>query len=487
MRNTGLTALAVICFAVSLLIAPLTFAAAPKLMNYQGRLTTAGGTPVSDGFYTVRFRVYTDSTAGTSLWEETLPVQTAAGLFTVALGGSTVIPDTLFNSANRFLGLRVNADAELPRTRFSAVPFALESAQWTTTGGNAVRSGGVGIGTSAPARRLEVSDSGNVPVRITSHSTEAGGLELFTSGNNSTWFVGQVGSGGTTVPPKTFYLLRYGAVMPIIMVDSMNRMMVNAWPGFETQPHTRLWVGAQNDPEVTRAIEGRGTYAGVVGIANGYVGDGLRGYGMGESGTGVAGYGGTGEYSYGIYASCGAPGYAGYFYGNAYVNGTLSKTAGSFKIDHPIDPANKYLSHSFVESPDMMNIYNGNVTLDGNGEAVVSLPDWFSALNKDFRYQLTCIGGFAPVYIAQKISSNQFNIAGGTPGLEVSWMVTGIRQDAYANAHRIPVEETKADKERGYYQHPELFGQPEEKGIEWARRPEIMKQMKAEREKAANQ
>ncbi len=486
MRNAGLAALAVICFAVSLLIAPLTFAAAPKLMNYQGRLTTAGGTPVSDGFYTVRFRVYTDSTAGTSLWEETLPVQTAAGLFTVVLGGSTVIPDTLFNSANRFLGLRVNADAELPRTRFSAVPFALESAQWTTTGGNAVRSGGVGIGTSAPARRLEVSDSGNVPMRITSHSTEAGGLELYTSGNNSAWFVGQVGSGGTTVPPKTFYLLRYGAVMPIIMVDSMNRMMVNAWPGLESQLYTRLWVGAQNDPEVTRAIEGRGTAFGVIGITNGVGGVGLYGLSSAANATGVTGLCNIGGTAYGVWGVS-SSGYAGAFTGNVAVNGTLSKSAGSFKIDHPLDPANKYLSHSFVEAPDMMNIYNGNVTLDGNGEAVVSLPDWFSALNKDFRYQLTCIGGFAPVYIAQKISSNQFNIAGGTPGLEVSWMVTGIRQDAYANAHRIPVEETKADKERGYYQHPELFGQPEEKGIEWARRPEIMKQMKAEREKAANQ
>ncbi|MGH9844628.1 MAG: hypothetical protein ACREEM_38400 [Blastocatellia bacterium] len=69
--------------------------------------------------------------------------------------------------------------------------------------------------------------------------------------------------------------------------------------------------------------------------------------------------------------------------------GTLSKGGGSFKIDHPLDPENKYLYHSFVESPDMMNIYNGVVTLDETGQAEVELPDYFSALNRDFRYQFT--------------------------------------------------------------------------------------------------
>ena len=33
----------------------------------------------------------------------------------------------------------------------------------------------------------------------------------------------------------------------------------------------------------------------------------------------------------------------------------------AFVIDHPLDPANKYLSHCSVESPDVMNLYNGNV------------------------------------------------------------------------------------------------------------------------------
>ena len=125
----------------------------------------------------------------------------------------------------------------------------------------------------------------------------------------------------------------------------------------------------------------------------------------------------------------------------------------------------------------MKNVYDGVVVLDRKGKAEIELPDWFGILNKDFRYQLTAIGASGPnLYIAEKISdtttsnnknknNSRFKIAGGTSGMEVSWQVTGIRKDPWANAHRIRVEEDKPDKERGYYLNPDLYGQPEEKGI----------------------
>lgn len=163
---------------------------------------------------------------------------------------------------------------------------------------------------------------------------------------------------------------------------------------------------------------------------------------------------------------------AGVFSGNVEVLGTLSKSGGSFKIDHPLDPENKYLSHSFVESPDMMNVYNGNITTDGRGEATVTLPDYFEALNRDFRYQLTVIGQFAQAIVAQEISSNQFQIRTDKPRVKVSWQVTGIRQDAYANAHRIQVEEAKEEENRGMYLAPEAHGQPGNRGIRRARKPQ---------------
>jgi hypothetical protein len=148
------------------------------------------------------------------------------------------------------------------------------------------------------------------------------------------------------------------------------------------------------------------------------------------------------------------------------VGGNVSKGGGSFKIDHPLDPKEKYLYHSFVESPDMMNIYNGNVSLDGQGTAVVTMPEWFEALNREFRYQLTSIGAPGPnLYIAQQIHGNQFVISGGEPGAIVSWLVTGVRKDAWAEKNRIPVEERKSEHDRGFYLHPDAFDQPDEMGI----------------------
>ncbi len=100
----------------------------------------------------------------------------------------------------------------------------------------------------------------------------------------------------------------------------------------------------------------------------------------------------------------------------------------------------------------------------------MKLPEWFDSLNKEFRYQLTCIGGFAQVYVAEEIADNSFRIGGGRAGLKVSWQVTGVRKDPYAELHRIKVEEQKPEKERGYYLHPDAYGQSEEKSIEQARR-----------------
>jgi hypothetical protein len=160
-------------------------------------------------------------------------------------------------------------------------------------------------------------------------------------------------------------------------------------------------------------------------------------------------------------------GYAGYFAGRVTVSGTLSKSAGSFKIDHPMDPENKYLSHSFVESPDMMNIYNGNIITDASGKAVVSLPDYFEALNMEFRYQLTAIGSFAQAIISKKVQNNQFEIATSLPNVEVSWQVTGIRHDAYANNNRIPNVEEKESANKGKYLNPVEFNLPTSRGIHY--------------------
>src|SRR5262249_16662801 len=162
---------------------------------------------------------------------------------------------------------------------------------------------------------------------------------------------------------------------------------------------------------------------------------------------------------YGVYgvAPSASAGVAGYFDGSVIASGTLSAAAKYFRIDHPLDPANKYLVHSCVESDEMKNVYDGVVTLDPSGAAWLDLPSWFESLNGEFRYQLTCIGSFAPVYISHEIDNGRFAIAGGSPGTKVSWQVTGVRQDAFAKSKPMQVEVEKVGAERGRYQNPEAF------------------------------
>src|SRR5215218_5622219 len=161
-----------------------------------------------------------------------------------------------------------------------------------------------------------------------------------------------------------------------------------------------------------------------MGVAGFHAGQGIGVYGEAQNGFAVSGYSPNN--------------WSGYFQGSVNVVGTLFKSSGAFRIDHPLDPAHKYLQHSFVESPDMKNVYDGVARTNGKGFATVKLPAYFQALNKDFRYQLTIIGrSFAQAIIWKRIAHNQFTIRTNQPSTAVSWQVTGLRHDAYANAHRI--------------------------------------------------
>jgi trimeric autotransporter adhesin len=248
-----------------------------------------------------------------------------------------------------------------------------------------------------------------------------------------------------------------------------------------------VWAfgGTEPDSGMTQGLNGLRAGGGPsTGSDTGGIGAWLFGGDVSDGGTGTTGEGllvWTGDAG-----GSGTVGLAADFEGDVFVDGTISANLKEFKIDHPLDPANKYLVHASVESSEMMNIYSGNVTTDELGLATVTMPDWFQAENTDFRYQLTIVDErFAQAVVSKRMENNQFTIHTNASNVQVSWQITAVRQDAYAKAHPVVVEQEKPANERGFYQNPELFGQPKEKQTEWGRRPKAMQQMKLQKARNA--
>jgi hypothetical protein len=471
--------------ALLLIIGLVQAAGVPGVINYQGRLNNASGQPVPDGTYQIKFKIYGSAAGADGLWESGFqPVPTVGGAFNYLLGSSAALPIGLFSSDTvRYLGITVGTDPEMsPRARLCSAPYAFQSLRAdSSTTAFAVTDGAI--------TNAGVNSSANIaPSKIAGTAATLSGSQTFTGGNQF--------ASGIQVYDSVFRTNSYGvrvgtAVAPIPEhLFEVNRHFntTSARQGVTVSlfnASSGTLYGLYSDVEHSDA-GGGGTAYGVYGTASSDGSSRSGVYGEGRALTlsstsgvsfGIRGSAFYGATAYGVYgyANAATTNYAGYFSGNVHVTGTLSKGGGSFKIDHPLDPENKYLQHSFVESPDMMNIYNGIVSLDGFGRAVVALPTYFMALNRDCRYQLTAIGAPGPnLYIESEIQDNSFSIAGGAPGMKVSWQVTGIRNDAWASANRIQVEVDKKPEERGKYLHPAAFSQPEERGVDYAntKRPE---------------
>lgn len=226
---------------------------------------------------------------------------------------------------------------------------------------------------------------------------------------------------------------------------------------------------------------------GVLGIGfNGTVGQTnySSGYGIyGENFDAVAPLGnGVGVAGKGYYGVLGEDRYLGGVAGayGVYSNGSLGATGTkTFRIDHPLDPENKFLRHFSIESDEVLNVYRGTAVFDSNGEAIVSLPDYYKEINRSESYQLTPIGAYMPLYIKQKVDNNgRFIVAGGVANKEVSWVIYAERNDRYMqqNPNERTVELEKRAQEKGKYLIPSLYQQPVSKGIFYSKMPNTLKQ-----------
>ena len=383
-----------------------------------------------------------------------LPGTDLTGGGPVSLGGSTTLNlDTTkvpqLSATNSFTGA-TNSFSGISATSVTSTTLsatgAVTGAQLTSGGTVNVDENGANTGTELPGLQFGAGASGEaISSARSSGATNEVGLDFYT-GSVRVMSIAHFSQVAIGVPPP---------------LDSNTQLAVSS--NGSTQAFNAFSAVAASLPS--------GSFAsgGVAGSFVGGAGDLIDGFSDGDGIDATNADGGT--------ASGGA--FAGNFTGDVNVSHQIFATVKDFKIDHPLDPANKYLLHSSVESSEMMNIYTGNAVLDAAGEARIELPDWFEALNGDFRYQLTAIGKPGPgLYIAEKISGNHFTIAGGSAGAEVSWQVTGVRQDPYVKAHPLVVEQEKEARLKGFYIHPELYGQPEEKQIEFARNPAWMRQVK---------
>jgi hypothetical protein len=506
----------------------------PRLIKFAGTLKDAQGEPRSN-VVGVTFAIYKEQEGGAALWMETQNVNLDGnGAYTALLGANSAngVPAELFASGEaRWLGAQVQLPGEVEQARvlLVSVPYALKAVDAETLGGkpasafvtseSVASSGGSGSSTatttsststapSAPTATTPKAAATRAQAACTSVTSDGAAavnsIALFTAacniegsvmtqalingfpgvnvaGNNAGLALNGAGTHQITVTGATSGRLGQDAGGFFFASDTnganvrflTNNGTLNEWVRITSAGN--VGVGTQTPAAkldlVAKASGATGISVQTTDLAS--ANTAVSGLADGAGGTGVFGEAENGSLAIGVWGIS-SSGVAGQFSGNVNVTGNISKAGGSFKIDDPVDPSNKYLYHSFVESPDMKNIYDGIVNLDEKGEAVVQLPGWFGVLNRDFRYQLTSIGGFAPVYIAEEVVENHFKIAGGNPGMKVSWMVTGIRQDAWANAHRIPVEEAKPAQERGYYLHPELYGQPAQRSIDWAEHQKVL-------------
>ncbi len=461
------------CFsavAAILLLAGSLIAEVPTSISYQGQLLDASDNPVPDGNYTIAFSIYDQAVGGTQLWTEFQTVAIADGLFAANLG--TVIPlnEGLFSSATRYLGVRLSGDVEItPRTMLVSVPYAMRSAtvdgasggvitSKVTIGANNLNSGAFAFvageaDTASADNAVVAGGKHNIASGIAStisggHTHRAAGINSTISGgasnladNAAATIGGGVGNRaeGDASTIAGGYINRANGQKSAVGGGFGNE----ATADFSTVPGGRANIasGSNSFAAGTRAVAQH---------SGAWVWGDFTDQDFSSSDTNqflIRAHGGVGI---GTNAPAAAlhvvplgGSQAATFDGDVTVNGTLAKSAGAFRIDHPLDPDHKYLQHSFVESPDMMNIYNGNVTTDADGYATVQLPEYFGALNRDFRYQLTVIGGFAQAIVAETVSANRFVIRTDKPNVKVSWQVTGVRHDKWADENRIEVEVDK--------------------------------------------
>lgn len=346
---------------------------------------------------------------------------------------------------------------------------------WSLASGNTFyTAGSVGVGTNTPAYPFHVLTSGNRAGVFDSTANANPGFGIFARASSPA-AVGAVGyasaTSGQTIGVQGQSDSSAGRGV-LAWATAASGETIGLWALSSSPAGTAVSAHASATTGLTTGVIGRvdsstdeatGVYAAAA--AAGGLTTGVWGLvASGDDGAaGVYGsaLGTTGE-NFGVFGAAESQdGYGVYSLGRTGASGTKA-----FQIDHPLDPENKYLVHYSAEGPEPILMYRGTVVLDESGGAVVTLPEYAASIAINLGYHLTPVGGAAPLlHVAEKEAQGTFRIAGGTAGLEVCWIVTGKRNDAWVERYGAPVELTKPLSAQGRYLHPELYNAGPERAI----------------------
>lgn len=184
-RFLGLAAIAV------LVLGSIAQADVPKLINFQGRLSTATGDSVPSQNYSITFRIYNASSGGSLLWFETQTVMVTKSLFSVVLGASgTPIPNSVFTDTSQWLAIKVSSDPEMtPRQRLVSIGYSYRALRTDTANLALNVSGGPFLPLAGGTMTGPITNTGNPPITMGKGNFGSGntnaGINAFVAGENN--------------------------------------------------------------------------------------------------------------------------------------------------------------------------------------------------------------------------------------------------------------------------------------------------------------
>jgi len=473
------------------------FGVVPDILSVQGLLanSTTGG--YLTGSYSMNFSIWNASSGGTMFWNETQSVSTNLGYFDVLLGTAGTAPDlgnsvfyAVRNSSdhNVYLQVAIAGETLSPRYQFGQAPYTSTS-DWAnmslqdvtqigkiTTVGIDIESAGTSLTATSTTDHTIIASAIAAGKSVLVGTSAGKGIDVTSSQGHGVYgrtlngsFAGVFGEGGPGIGVQ-------GDSNGVAGVYGTN---TGSGFGVYGQSNSGYAIYAETLSGSSAAIYGTSPTNGS-GV-QGYSAGGFGVYGRSSSNTSAAVYGSNLAGGIGVYGDS-ASGDAAYFAGNVTVNGnltvtgTLSKGGGSFLIDHPLDPKNEVLRHSFAESPEMLNIYKGNART-ADGKKTIQMPDWFVALNgkdlSDYSFAVTPLKSFCGGYYVDNseiASKGRFTVV-TEKDCEFSWVVYAVRHDAFALKNPVVVEQSKQDAGLGSncYLSPSAFGAGEEQGCDHQR------------------